>query len=861
MSDFVEATILEDTPEDEVPAGIYVSAADMPAYGWLDALVAEGVGTDLGVKYDPDGRKWRAVALGEDFVRNAVGQIRIGRDFFTTALRDYEDWRSKWWREAIQNGVDAGATRIDCTVAAVADNSVLITCRDNGRGMDEDTLVNKFLVLGGTTKTAGTTRGGFGKAKELLVLPWLSWEIHTRDRIVSGVGVEYEVRQAEYLNGTEVRVLMPEDQATHAPAAMEFITRCYLPTVRFTVNDVVVEASLACGQEVRDFEGKAVLCHNKNVAGRTMLVRTMGLFMFDSYISSAVEGTVIVELTGSSIDLLTANRDGFRDAGLKRSVEEFTSQLAADIKSALRKKQGLLREKYKGREGRYQTRRERDVQSTILSAVGSLAPEGGGGTRGKAQELSETQMHALVSAFRYVPQESEPEDAPGLTRTTFTATPELAEAMLSGTRLPGPDAVEAAIKQLSWQLDFYLMNEVEDFHVPSKFRPEKMTPTIRKLARTWGELCRFVLIQLGCEQIFGIGFVFDQYTGAQYTHEEDEHWLMLNPVRDPNRIGSGELKSEHLLNQNNDDDLMWLYAAAVHECTHMADGISYHDESFAAALTRNFAKTSGKQSQVRAIKKLVSAQERGAAAPKRRTAPAREVSHDTPSYWVRWPSGSRTSATSTEAAKEMVREMYPRAQFYDTRDGFEAYDADIQVAEGYYGRLAQNPESASYRIQHQAPGKEGAPLYDVTANEVYPKDFYARSFEYHPGHRSDGDAVDKIFDSRDKPDRKVWIYRAVPKGVLTIYPGDWVAITKAYAVDHGKGSDMNVIVARVLASEIFTEGDSFQEWGYVGPEIPGRVVHRPRKPLTEEQKVERLQQRHAQARAERARERAKGWGF
>jgi hypothetical protein len=37
-------------------------------------------------------------------------------------------------------------------------------------------------------------------------------------------------------------------------------------------------------------------------------------------------------------------------------------------------------------------------------------------------------------------------------------------------------------------------------------------------------------------------------------------------------------------------DLKWLYALAVHECTHMADGIDYHDESFASAMTHNMAR-------------------------------------------------------------------------------------------------------------------------------------------------------------------------------------------------------------------------------------------------------------------------------
>ena len=53
------------------------------------------------------------------------------------------------------------------------------------------------------------------------------------------------------------------------------------------------------------------------------------------------------------------------------------------------------------------------------------------------------------------------------------------------------------------------------------------------------------------------------------------------------------------------DDVNWIYAIAVHECTHIADGISYHDESFASALTRNMARTANRSKQIEVIMKSV----------------------------------------------------------------------------------------------------------------------------------------------------------------------------------------------------------------------------------------------------------------
>jgi hypothetical protein len=52
---------------------------------------------------------------------------------------------------------------------------------------------------------------------------------------------------------------------------------------------------------------------------------------------------------------------------------------------------------------------------------------------------------------------------------------------------------------------------------------------------------------------------------------------------------------------------------------------------------------------------------------------------------------------------------------------------------------------------------------------------------------------------------------------LKINPGDWVAITRSYAKGHGESAlrgNYKIISKKVTAKEIFTNGDSIQEWGY-----------------------------------------------
>ena len=87
----------------------------------------------------------------------------------------------------MQNSVDGGGKNIALDAKTQEDGTMLVTCDDDGRGMDEDTIVNKFLVLGGTTKIgAGGAAGGFGKAKELRLLDFLA--VHSRIRSSRALG-------------------------------------------------------------------------------------------------------------------------------------------------------------------------------------------------------------------------------------------------------------------------------------------------------------------------------------------------------------------------------------------------------------------------------------------------------------------------------------------------------------------------------------------------------------------------------------------------------------------------------------------------------------------------------------------------
>ena len=60
----------------------------------------------------------------------------------------------------------------------------ILSCDDNGVGMDEDTILDRFLVLGESKKSTDAT-GGFGIAKATILGACSWWEVHTRDLYLS----------------------------------------------------------------------------------------------------------------------------------------------------------------------------------------------------------------------------------------------------------------------------------------------------------------------------------------------------------------------------------------------------------------------------------------------------------------------------------------------------------------------------------------------------------------------------------------------------------------------------------------------------------------------------------------------------
>jgi hypothetical protein len=618
---------------DSVKPGIYASGSNTPAYSLLRAMIAAKDADLLGERYafsDRTPQGWiklttagvkRAIGRTAQFVPRRVAAnpvIGMGAESFVSELQAYDKWQLKWWREVVQNSVDAGARRIDLAAHEQDDGTWIVSATDDGGGMPEEILVTKFLYLGATTKVgqAGAA-GGFGVAKKLILLPWLLWEVITGDVHVVGHGVSYFKAddhgpeataffeqiggrpRKETRHGTTVRVTMPGDRHTDNVTARAFLEKCYLPRVKFTVNGNPVRANLKAKEFVEGVPGKADVFFTKvkDLETYHLLVRSNGLFMFEEWIEK-VEGVLIAEITAPSIQILTSNRDGFRDSQVKRMIRDLANRIAVDRKSALRKKRGIIRKKYSGA-GKFKAAAQEAMQAEALASAGNLTPSskgkiGAGAFEGILDALRNKEI-VLQRVGRDTLHGGAPTQlTPGQDEAlneVLGVNLEASAAIMAGTSFGGVDHVEAAVRQLVWEPDFYVYNNIEGFRVPKKFFPEDMTPTLYKLAKVWTETCRYVLIQLGCPLPFGVGWIFEEGVGAAYQGSTEgehyfersgEHWLLLNPFQDAR-------KRKAVWRPSKAKDLKWLYAAAIHEATHMADGLTYHNESFAAALTRNMA--------------------------------------------------------------------------------------------------------------------------------------------------------------------------------------------------------------------------------------------------------------------------------
>lgn len=125
---------------------------------------------------------------------------------------------------------------------------------------------------------------------------------------------------------------------------------------------------------------------------------------------------------------------------------------------------------------------------------------------------------------------------------------------------------------------------------------------------------------------------------------------------------------------------------------------------------------------------------------------------------------------------------------------------------------------SSYRLRHQAPGPDLEEFTTVRLDQLgteddqtMPPDVLKHPKRYQAQYRT---GIQQLLRASGNPGQLVQVWRAVPRGVTHINPGDWVAISPEYAAGEAQRGD-HVITTRVRADQLWCEG-ALEEWGFQG---------------------------------------------
>lgn len=473
----------------------------------------------------------------------AAGSVKIGPEFFTKIKNDYADWRWAIAREFAQNSIDArGCDEINVAISydAASDTTLLIVT-NNGEPMTHDILCDKLLALGGTGKAFAGTVGGFGIAKSLLYFMNKSYVIRTGTLRVHGSGANYDLEEGlEPLHGTRSEVVLDGDCADALSAQFtRFITLAqWGGKFRVANNGTTTElrANLRKGMRRKDFEWGVV--YTSNAIPGTLLCRMGGIPMFIKPVR--YKGMVLVELTGTSGDVLTANRDGLRWSQ-QSELDQFIAEIAINTKSAFKD-------------------RKKKVEKVRFAGY-------------KLQGCSADAEVELGAALK-----------------TETPAPVKEALILNVARTTGTTAADAPVlttEQVEsvFRPEFFLKSEIGG-KIPAWFLPGSFSDNSKRLLTNWIGLLVELATMTGLKKMFSVGFIFDPDCEGQYERENGENVVYVSPVEIVEKEGKPrQLKVRWKFNAEGNWKLL---ALALHEFCHL-EGYSSHDEDYCSRLTDLFA--------------------------------------------------------------------------------------------------------------------------------------------------------------------------------------------------------------------------------------------------------------------------------
>lgn len=518
--------------------------------------------------------------------------VMVPKSFFVKERRMYSNWQFAFWRELFQNSTDAKASRIDVEIVRKENGVIGISFDDNGTGMSREVLENVYFSLGSTTKTGGSTVGGFGRARLLTCFSMKNYTIHTQDNLVQGEGGSYEIATVDLRHGCLLQVEIEDESYDRLSSELDNYLRnsqmycdVYVNGIRFTGWNHRRQLTRQLLVNNVPFANVYV---NKSAANHRLLVRVAGAVMYSQSIGARAQ--VIVEVEPNlSREVLTANRDGMHS--LYSSVlEAFVQELAVDTVSA-------LKPRFKKKDA---TIKGRGLIFSVSPKAGTKLP--------KIESGEEIKVFAAGRASGSVytrPVEGEEVRRSAILDTTTFRAAEVIGGVLGGgemlDRLKNTPVVETLPNRIGEKFhsglpDIFIDDDTENENIRrviDSYNPENWIVMehgdktynkgfiMYKLLMLWKVACQYAVdaMMKGDESIaqvvWGIGWTFSDTAKAKHMPVSGGSALLLNPVSEDGKLLYG-IRSQ--------EDQKKLMALAKHEVAHTI--CNWHNEEFASLLTR-----------------------------------------------------------------------------------------------------------------------------------------------------------------------------------------------------------------------------------------------------------------------------------
>lgn len=418
-------------------------------------------------------------------------QVSIPQKFFLSESK--KEYSSALFErlvaEVIQNSRDAGATEIDLTF-----NDKGYTIRDNGKGMDKQTLLLGMMTLGGSIKEEGNT-GAFGAAKKLVLFSHESYTVRTQNLLARGRVLDYELEEDRaFYKGTEISATFyPEFDVS----SLDYYARNVLKKCDFSNSCRVI----INGEEFTDWmswEGCDVIetdwCTIKTRVGSGYVnVRKNGIFAFNRWTSSNKK-QCIIELKPPSLECFTQNRDGLRPP-YSTKLDAICAEMSQDESTF--GMEGIREYLYVGR-------------SRFLEFVS------------KIKESSEEASKVVASLGDILVYQTTEQKKMVLDALSAFTVSKIDQKQLKEVNEEMCDQIE---------YDFVIDLADSDYQrPPDKYSPKTMPKKYRFLAVLWKTTILEILKLAGKSLEFKIGFTFDKNAKALYNKREDQPAkLLINP--------------------------------------------------------------------------------------------------------------------------------------------------------------------------------------------------------------------------------------------------------------------------------------------------------------------------------------------